>query len=66
MFLLLMFINYAGGYPSQCDPNYSGACVPIVSYDLDCPSIWETDFIVAGHDKHHFDRDRDCIACESY
>lgn len=50
---------------SQCDPNYSGACVPNVSYDLNCPDIPAKNFRVVGFDKHGFDRDNDGIACEN-
>jgi hypothetical protein len=49
---------------SACDPNYSGACVPIVTYDLDCPDIGQL-VLVVGNDIHKFDRDRDGRACES-
>jgi hypothetical protein len=49
---------------SACDPNYSGACVPIVPYDLDCPDIGQL-VLVVGNDIHKFDRDRDGRACES-
>lgn len=50
---------------AQCDPNYSGACIPIVDYDLNCPDVGVKDFYVVGYDKHGFDRDRDGLACES-
>ena len=49
---------------SNCDPNYSGGCVPLVSYDLDCPDI-SFSVKVIGSDPHGFDRDRDGIGCES-
>jgi hypothetical protein len=49
---------------SKCDSNYSG-CVPIVSYDLDCPDIGYS-VTVFGYDKHGFDRDGDGYGCESY
>lgn len=48
----------------KCDSNYSG-CVPIVSYDLDCPDIGFR-VIVYGSDKHGFDGDGDGVGCESY
>jgi hypothetical protein len=54
--------NMASG--PACDPNYSGACVPIVTYDLDCPDIGQL-VLVVGNDIHKFDRDRDGRACES-
>ncbi len=51
---------------SNCDPNYSGGCVPIVSYDLDCPDIGFRVYVV-GTDIHGFDgRDNDGVGCESY
>jgi hypothetical protein len=48
-----------------CDPNYTGFCVPIVSYDLDCPDIGHR-VIVVGVDIHHFDSGGDRLGCESY
>ena len=50
---------------SDCDPNYSGACVPIVSFDLDCADIGES-VTVVGSDIHRFDADGDGAGCESY
>jgi hypothetical protein len=51
---------------STCDPNYSGFCVPNVSYDLDCPDIGHMVYVV-GYDYHGFDgNDNDGIGCESY
>ena len=48
-----------------CDPNYSGYCVPIVPYDLDCGDIGHR-VTVVGVDIHGFDGDGDGIGCESY
>jgi hypothetical protein len=50
---------------SSCDPNYSGFCVPNVSYDLDCPDIGHM-VVVVGSDPHRFDSDDDGYGCESY
>lgn len=50
---------------SNCDPNYAGACVPIVSWDLDCADIGES-VTVLGSDVHRFDADGDGAGCESY
>jgi len=50
----------AGG----CDPNYSGACVPISSTDLDCGDIAAHGFRVVGTDIHRLDGNHDGIACE--
>lgn len=49
----------------SCDPNYSGYCVPVVSYDLDCPDIGHRVYVV-GVDIHGFDADGDGDGCESY
>lgn len=49
----------------QCDENYAGACIPIVSYDLDCGDIGARRFRVVGFDHHRFDGDHDGIGCES-
>jgi hypothetical protein len=48
-----------------CDPNYTGYCVPIVGYDLDCSDIRHR-VTVVGVDIHHFDSDGDGIGCDSY
>jgi len=50
--------------PSNCDPNYAGACIPVVSYDLDCKDVSAKRFRVIGTDIQRFDRDGDGIACE--
>ena len=54
-----------GGGGGDCDPNYSGACIPIVNHDLDCSDIPDRNFRVIGRDIHNFDGDGDGIACES-
>jgi hypothetical protein len=54
-----------GGSGDRCDPNYAGACIPIVNYDLDCSDIPDRNFRVVGRDIHGFDGDGDGIACES-
>jgi hypothetical protein len=48
---------------SECDSNYSGACVPIVSYDLNCDDI-SGSVTVVGSDPHGFDGDGDGSGCE--
>jgi hypothetical protein len=48
----------------NCNPNYSGACIPNVSYDLDCGDVSATNFHVVGYDQYGFDGDGDGIACE--
>jgi micrococcal nuclease len=45
-----------------CDPNYT-PCVPLVSYDLNCPDIGFTVQVV-GADIHGLDRDNDGWGCE--
>ncbi len=54
----------------QCDPNYSGACVPIAS-DVDCaggsgnrPAYVQGPVRVVGTDIYGLDRDGDGIGCE--
>jgi hypothetical protein len=59
----------AGG----CDPNYSGACVPIDPVDVDCgggsgngPSyVYAKNFNVVGKDIYGLDTDHNGFACES-
>jgi hypothetical protein len=55
---------------AQCDPNYSGACVPIAS-DVDCaggsgngPAYVQGPVRVVGTDIYRLDSDGDGIACE--
>jgi resuscitation-promoting factor RpfB len=54
----------------QCDPNYSGACVPIAS-DVDCaggsgngPAYVQGPVQVVGTDIYGLDGDGDGIGCE--
>jgi membrane protein involved in colicin uptake len=47
----------------SCDPGYQGACVPNVSYDLDCADIG-TSVRVVGRDQHGLDGDNDGVGCE--
>lgn len=58
----------AGG--GGCDPNYSGACVPIAS-DVDCaggsgngPAYVQGPVRIIGIDIYDLDRDGDGIACD--
>jgi resuscitation-promoting factor RpfB len=55
---------------ASCDPNYSGACVPIAS-DVDCaggsgdgPAYVTGPVRVIGRDIYHLDSDGDGIGCE--
>lgn len=55
---------------SNCDPNYSGACVPIAS-DVDCaggsgngPAYVRGPVRVVGRDIYDLDRDGDGVGCE--
>jgi resuscitation-promoting factor RpfB len=59
-----------GTKESTCDPNYSGACVPIAS-DVDCaggsgngPAYVRGPVQVIGTDIYDLDRDGDGIGCE--
>lgn len=56
---------------SSCDPNYSGACVPIAG-DVDCaggggngPAYVSGPVRVIGTDVYRLDRDGDGVACDS-
>jgi hypothetical protein len=53
----------SGGTEPACDPNYSGSCVPVVSYDLNCDDI-SGSVTVVGSDPHGFDGDGDGSGCE--
>jgi beta-lactam-binding protein with PASTA domain len=57
-------IVVAKAAPPPCNPNYSGACIPNVSYDLNCSDVSATNFHVVGYDQYGFDGDGDGIACE--
>lgn len=55
---------------SGCDPNYTGACVPIAP-DVDCaggsgngPAYVQGPVQVVGSDIYDLDRDGDGVACE--
>jgi len=55
---------------NNCDPNYSGACVPIAS-DVDCaggsgngPAYVRGPVEVTGSDIYDLDRDSDGVGCE--
>lgn len=55
---------------SNCDPNYSGACVPIAS-DVDCaggsgngPAYVSGPVYVVGSDIYGLDRDGDGVGCQ--
>ena len=50
------YSGYSQTTSSNCDPNYSGGCVPISSRDLDCVDI-PSGVTVVGKDIHGFDRD---------
>lgn len=54
-----------------CDPNYSGACVPIAS-DVDCaggsgngPAYVSGPVYVVGRDIYKLDRDGNGVGCEN-
>lgn len=54
-----------------CDPNYTGACVPIAS-DVDCssgkgngPAYVRGPVTVVGTDIYDLDRDGDGVGCEN-
>ncbi|MDQ3770365.1 MAG: hypothetical protein M3370_12945 [Actinomycetota bacterium] len=47
----------------DCDPNYSGGCVPVYPPDVDCPDV-DGEVAVTGDDVHALDRENDGSACE--
>jgi hypothetical protein len=56
---------------SNCDPNYSGACVPIAS-DVDCaggsgngPAYVQGPVTVIGKDIYKLDNDGNGVGCEN-
>lgn len=53
-----------GGGGKNCDPNYTGACIPPYPPDLDCTQISATNFRSVGSDPHGFDGNGDGVACE--
>ena len=69
--LMLIPMVIAGTASAQeCDPNYSGACVPVAS-DVDCasgsgdgPAYISKPVRVVGLDIYGLDRDHDGIGCE--
>jgi len=48
-----------------CDPNYTGACVPVGPPDVDCEDLGRPVRVV-GDDPHRLDGDRDGNGCEAY
>jgi resuscitation-promoting factor RpfB len=68
--LVQVGIRTTGSSSSDCDPNYTGACVPIAS-DVDYaggsgngPEYVEGPVTVVGDDIYGLDRDQDGIGCE--
>jgi hypothetical protein len=72
------FVQFLGPYAapvpqeqgSSCDPNYSGACVPVAS-DVDCasgsgngPADVSGPVTVVGNDIYGLDRDGNGVGCE--
>jgi len=51
--------------PESCDPNYQGACIPFVNYDLDCLDIKGPIYAI-GTDIHRFDLDKNGVGCEPW
>jgi LysM repeat protein len=49
---------------TNCDSNYTGACVPLQSEDLSCEDIGVHNFQVVGSDPHGLDSNGNGIACE--
>jgi Flp pilus assembly pilin Flp len=52
---------------ATCDPNYSGACLPVYPPDIDCVDLAAmgiTNVTVSGSDPHNLDPDGDGIGCD--
>jgi hypothetical protein len=68
---ILSFALVAGTAAAQeCDPNYSGVCVPVAS-DVNCangngngPAYVQGPVCIVGDDIYELDRDGDGVACE--
>ncbi|WP_298557296.1 hypothetical protein [uncultured Aliiroseovarius sp.] len=67
---LLSFPFASSAIAQPCDPNYTGACVPIAS-DVDCaggsgngPAYVRGPVKVVGKDIYGLDRDKDGIGCD--
>ncbi len=67
----VILILPASAHAAGCDPNYSGACVPIAS-DVDCaggngngPAYVSGPVYIVGRDIYKLDRDGDGVACEN-
>lgn len=68
----LCMASFIGSAQAQeCDPNYTGACVPIAS-DVDCasgsgngPAYVRGPVTVVGTDIYDLDRDGDGTGCEN-
>lgn len=72
-----MFLSTVCGFSAvaqeandECDPNYSGRCVPIAS-DVDCaggsgngPAYVRGPVYVIGSDVYDLDRNSDGVGCE--
>ena len=54
-----------GGNDDDCDPAYSGVCIPPPPPDLDCGDVPFRNFEVKPPDPHRFDGDADGLGCES-
>jgi resuscitation-promoting factor RpfB len=64
----VLFVTLAQA--KSCDPNYTGACVPIAS-DVDCasgsgngPAYVAGPVYVVGEDIYDLDRNNDGVGCE--
>jgi hypothetical protein len=64
-FVIHSSTNDRRGGSSECNDNYSGACVPNVKNDIDCRAVGHS-VTVVRKDVYHFDADGDGLGCESY
>lgn len=68
--LPVIFILSVPVSAQDCNPNYTGACVPVAA-DVDCadgsgngPAYVEGPVYIIGSDVYGLDRDKDGVACE--
>ncbi|MFV2052228.1 hypothetical protein [Aliiroseovarius sp. YM-037] len=70
LLITIFAISPSASFAQGCDPNYTGACVPIAS-DVDCangsgngPAYVVGPVYVVGTDIYGLDRDKDGIGCD--
>jgi micrococcal nuclease len=64
---LVVFFSPASTHAQEanCDPSYTGVCIPPYPPDLNCADVSDKRFGVLPPDPHGFDNDGDGVGCES-